>query len=112
MVIYANSEGRVGLPVFSIAQSVACLTTDRLIASEFQFGHRSFVEIDNEIISKVILSLPLIQEGHLVSYWQNCVHKVLVNHLRGLSLPRKSVSRLTDMLFMTLTVLLGPFNSN
>ena len=40
----------------------------------------SFVEIDHEIFSKVILSLPLIQEGQLsVSGERMCT--ILVNHL-------------------------------
>ena len=40
----------------------------------------SFVEIDHEIFSTVILSLPLIQEGHLsVSGERMCT--ILVNHL-------------------------------
>ena len=35
----------------------------------------SFVEIDHEIFSTVILSLPLIQEGQLVvSFWRMAVH--------------------------------------
>ena len=29
----------------------------------------------------------------VISYWHKYVHKVLVNHLGGLSLPRKSVVR-------------------
>ena len=40
----------------------------------------------------------------VVSYWQKYVHEVLVNHLGGLSLPRKSVVRLTDRPDMTLDV--------
>ena len=40
----------------------------------------SFVEIDNEVFSTVILSLPLIQEGHLsVSGERMCT--ILVNRL-------------------------------
>ena len=39
--------------------------------------------------------------------WQKYVHKVLVNHLGGLSLPRKSVVRLTDRPDMTLDVYRG-----
>ena len=35
------------------------------------------------------------------------MHEVLVNHLRGLSLPRKSVVRLTDRPDMTLDVYRG-----
>ena len=38
----------------------------------------------------------------VVSYWRKCVHEVLVNRLGGLSLPRKSVVRLTDRPDMTL----------
>ena len=40
--------------------------------------------------------------GAFVSYWQKYMHEVLVNHLGGLSLPRKSVVRLTDRPYMTL----------
>ena len=36
--------------------------------------------------------------GAVVSYWRKYVHEVLVNRLGGLSLPRKSVVRLTDRL--------------
>ena len=37
----------------------------------------------------------------VVSYWRKYVHEVLVNRLRGLSLSRKSVVRLTDRPDMT-----------
>ena len=50
---------------------------------------------------------PLIQKRAVVSYWQKYVHKVLVNHLGGLSLPRKSVVRLTDGPDMTIHVYHG-----
>ena len=43
----------------------------------------------------------------VVSYWRNYVHEVLVNRLGGLSLPRKSVVRLTDRPDMTLDVYRG-----
>ena len=43
----------------------------------------------------------------VVSYWRKYVHKVLVNCLGGLSLPRKSVVRLTDHPDMTLDVYRG-----
>ena len=42
-----------------------------------------------------------------VSYWRKYVHEVLVNRLGGLSLPRKSVVRLTDRPDMTLDVYRG-----
>ena len=41
------------------------------------------------------------------SYWRKYVHEVLVNRLGGLSLPRKSVVRLTDRPDMTLDVYRG-----
>ena len=43
----------------------------------------------------------------LATYWRKYVHKVLVNRLGGLSLPRKSVVRLTDRPDMTLDVYRG-----
>ena len=43
----------------------------------------------------------------VVSYWQKYVHEVLVNHLGGLSLPRKSVVRLTDRPDMIIYVYRG-----
>ena len=42
--------------------------------------------------------------GAVVSYWRKYVHEVLVNRLGGLSLPRKSVVRLTDRSDMTVGV--------
>ena len=43
----------------------------------------------------------------VVSYWRKYVHKVLVNHLGGLSLPRNSVLRLIDGPDMTIDVYCG-----
>ena len=43
----------------------------------------------------------------VVSYWRKYVHEVLVNRIGGLSLPRKSVVRLTDHPDMTLDVYRG-----
>ena len=43
----------------------------------------------------------------VVSYWRKYVHEVLFNRLGGLSLPRKSVVRLTDCPDMTLDVYRG-----
>ena len=43
----------------------------------------------------------------VVSYWRKYVHEVLVNRLEGLSLPRKSMVRLTDRPDMTLDVYRG-----
>ena len=43
----------------------------------------------------------------VVSYWRKYVHEVLANRLGGLSLPRKSVIRLTDRPDMTIDVYRG-----
>ena len=43
----------------------------------------------------------------IVNYWQMYVYEVLVNCLEGLSLPRKSVVRLTDHPDMTIAVYCG-----
>ena len=48
--------------------------------------------------------LPLFQERQLSVTGEKYVHEVLVNRLGGLSLPRKSVVRLTDRPDMTLDV--------
>ena len=48
--------------------------------------------------------LPLIQEGQLSVTGKSMCIEVLINHLGGLSLPRKSVVRLTDRPDMTLDV--------
>ena len=48
-----------------LAQSVASLTADPGVASLIPARSHTFVEIDHEIISTVILLLSLIQEGLL-----------------------------------------------
>ena len=76
----------------SVAQLDARPTGDQEVTGSTSAGRQhSFVEIDDEIFSTVILSLPLIQEGQLsVSGVRMCT--ILVN-LRGLSLPSKHVVR-------------------
>ena len=49
---------------------------------------------------------------NFVNYWRKYVHEVLVNRLGGLSLPRKSVVRLTDRPDMTLDVYCGRKTTN
>ena len=43
----------------------------------------------------------------VVSYWRKCVHEVLGKRLEGISLPRKSVVRLTDPPDMAIDVYCG-----
>ena len=75
--------------------------------------HPCFIRIrviTNRVISRfkcTFISPPADSRGAVVSYWQKYVHEVLVNRLGGLSLPRKSVVRLTDRLDMTLDVYRG-----
>ena len=80
-----------GLTFVSIAQSVGHLTRKSGVlgsipglATYFRFSRRA-----------------------AVSYRRKYVHEVLVNGLGDLSLPRKSVVRLTDRLDMTLDVYRG-----
>ena len=60
----------------------ACLTADPGVASSIPVRSHTFVEIDHEMISTVILSLPLIHSRRVVvSYKRKYVHKLLVNRL-------------------------------
>ena len=71
-----------------VAQSVTCLATDACliadpgVASLIQVRSHTFVEIDHEMISTVILLLPLIHSRRfVVSYKRKYVHELLVNPL-------------------------------
>ena len=55
----------------------------------------------------IFVSPSALSRRAVVSYWRKYVHEVLVNRLGGLSLPRKSVVRLTDRPDMTLDVYRG-----
>ena len=72
-----------------MAQLDGLLTSDQEVAGLILVGVRqhSFVEINHEIFSMVILSIPLIQEGQLsVSCKRMCTNTELRK-------PRKSVVR-------------------
>ena len=56
--------GRVAQSVMCLAADT-CLTADPGVGSFIPAWSHTLVEIDHEIISKVILLLPLIQEGLL-----------------------------------------------
>ena len=78
--------------------------------SRFQFGMAILcltqrAEVQGLIPSPVTPSAD--PRRAVASYWQMCMHLVLVNCLGGLSLPRKSVVRLTDRLDMTIAVYCG-----
>ena len=67
------------------------------------------LEVPGSIPGPPIFFLSPAAESRMTvaSYWQKYVHEVLVNRLGGLSLPRKSVVRLTDRPDMTLDVYRG-----
>ena len=65
-----------------VAQSVMCLTADPGVASSILVRSHTFVEIDHDMISTVISSLPLIHSRRVVvSYKRKYVHELLVNRL-------------------------------
>ena len=73
--------GRVAQSVTCLATD-ACLTADPGVASSIPAWSHTLVEIDHEIISTVILFLPLIYSRRVVvSYKRMYVHELLVNHL-------------------------------
>ena len=69
------------------------------LATYFCFFSRFF--------KKGIVSSSAFSRRAVVSYWRKYVQEVLVKCLGGLSLPRKSVVRLTDRPDMTLDVYRG-----
>ena len=74
-------KGRVVQSVTCLATD-ACLTADPGVASSIPARSHTFVEIDHEIISTVILLLPLIYSRRVVvSYKRKYVHELLVNRL-------------------------------
>ena len=80
-IIEKQIESLIGTPKTGLGGSVGCASDWRPGGRGFdprQGRQHSFVEIDHEIFSTVILSLPLIQEGQLsVSGERMCT--ILVN---------------------------------
>ena len=73
--------GRVAQSVTCLATD-ACLTSDPGVASSIPARSHTFVEIDLEIISTVILLPTLLYSRRVaVSYKRKYVHKLLVNRL-------------------------------
>ena len=83
---------RLKYQIFSpgcVAQSVSCLTADPVVASLIPALSHTFVEIDHEIITTAILLPSADSRRVVVSYEQQYVHKVLVNHLIKLAQEKK-----------------------
>ena len=73
--------GRVAQSIMCLATD-ACLTADPGVASSIPARSNTFGEVDHEIISTVILLLPLIYSRRVVvSYKRKYVHELLVNRL-------------------------------
>ena len=87
-VVSVNEPGRVAQSVGHLTRKSGVLGSIPGLATYFRFSFR-------------------FSRRAVVSYWQKYVHEVLVNRLGGLSLPRKSVVRLTDRPDMTLDVYRG-----
>ena len=79
---------------FHPTEKLAC-TINFMVLGSIPVGQHTFV------------SPSAFSRRAVVSYWRKYVHEVLVNRLGGLSLPRKSVVRLTDRPDMTLDVYRG-----
>ena len=88
MTISAVQPGRVAQSVGHLTRKSGVLGSIPGLATYFRFSFR-------------------FSRTAVVSYWRKYVHEVLVNRLGGLSLPRKSVVRLTDRPDMTLDVYRG-----
>ena len=66
-------------------QSVMCLTADPAVTSLIPIWSHTFVEIDHEIISKVILLPSAVSRGDVVSYKWKYMQEVLVRRLDKLA---------------------------
>ena len=66
----------------------------------------------HDFLSAFLDNVALLKWDLLSGKWRKYVHEVLVNRLEGLSLPRKSVVRLTDRPDMTLDVYRGRKTTN
>ena len=78
-----------------VAQSVGHLTRKSGVLGSYPVWQHTFV------------SPSAFSRRAVVSYWRKYVHEVLVDRLGSLSLPRKSVVRLTDRPDITLDVYRG-----
>ena len=76
-------------------QSIVGPTAGPGVTSSIPAQSRTFVEIDREIISMVILLLLLIQEGLLSITSKSMLHEILVNHLVKLCQAKVWLSELT-----------------
>ena len=97
--LYQSDQGRIKMEIDGLCKCLASVAQLDAPSNWRPGGHgfnprqgrqHSFMEIDREIFSMVILSLLLIQK--VVSYWRKNVHNT-GEPLKGLSLPSKRVVR-------------------
>ena len=88
---YKVIPGRIAQMVTCLASDI-CLTADPGVVSLIPARSHTFVEIDHEIISTVILCPSADSRKVVVSYNRKYMHKVLVNCLAKLA-QEKSVGR-------------------
>ena len=69
-----------------------CLTADPGVARSISARSLTFMEIDHEIISTIILLPYADSRRAVVSYKRKYVHEVLVNHLVKLAQEKSVVS--------------------
>ena len=87
--------GRVAQSVMCLATD-ACLSADPGVASLIPVRSHTFMEIDHEMISAVVLPLPLIHSRTVVvSYKRKYVHEILVNRLFKLAQEKGWLGELT-----------------
>ena len=99
---------KIFLIVFKIVGIVALTKPGRVAQSVGHLTHKSGVLGSIPGLATYFrFSFRFFKKGNYVSYWRKYVHEVLVNCLGGLSLPGKSVVRLTDRPGMTLDVYRG-----
>ena len=97
------SAGRASVPIISIVKLAR-----KLVLQEFSTLVERYWKLTTDPVwQHTFLSPSAFSRRAVVSYWRKYVHEVLVNRLGGLSLPRKSVVRLTDRPDMTLDVYRG-----
>ena len=95
---------------YGIEQNRACpymMQPGRVAQSAGHLTRKSGSWVRYPVWQHTFVSPSAFSRRAVVSYWRKYVHEVLVNRLGGLSLPRKSVVRLTDRPDMTLDVYRG-----
>ena len=83
------------------------VTPGRVAQSVGHLTRKSGAWVRYPVWQHTFVSPSALSRKAVVSYWRKYMHKSVVNRLGGLSLPRKSVVRLTDRPDMTLDVYLG-----